>query len=168
MIKACNIQNIAVNLAKIQGKLYLFLHLEYTGKDFEVRCPMAAEPFAPAPGGCGQAAVSALGHRDGPVRVRLPRSPGETSGSVADSYQRPVGGGTDGGADGGANRLRWPEAAADAAQRSGHPTDRPGAPGVSGHGRVRPGGLGVAQEKQYADRKASPGTVGSLGMPWSW
>jgi L-rhamnose mutarotase len=45
MIKACNIQNFSVNLAKIQGKLYLFAHLEYTGKNFEAdMAKMAADP----------------------------------------------------------------------------------------------------------------------------
>jgi len=45
MIKACNIQNLSVNLVKIQGKLYLFLHLEYTGRDFEAdMAKMAADP----------------------------------------------------------------------------------------------------------------------------
>lgn len=45
MMKACNMQNISVNLAKIQGKPHLFLHLEYIGKDFESdMAKMAADP----------------------------------------------------------------------------------------------------------------------------
>jgi len=45
MMKGCNLQNISVNLAKIQGKSYLFLYLEYTGKDFEAdMAKMAADP----------------------------------------------------------------------------------------------------------------------------
>jgi len=45
MMKACNIQNISVHLAKIGGELYLFLYLEYTGKDFEAdMAKMAADP----------------------------------------------------------------------------------------------------------------------------
>ncbi len=35
MIKACHIQNFSIHEREIDGKLYLFAYLEYTGKDFD-------------------------------------------------------------------------------------------------------------------------------------
>ena len=34
-IKACHIQNFSIHEREIDGKLYLFAYLEYTGSDFE-------------------------------------------------------------------------------------------------------------------------------------
>ena len=34
MIKSCNIQNFSIHEREIDGKLYLFAYLEYTGQDF--------------------------------------------------------------------------------------------------------------------------------------
>ena len=34
-IKRCNIQNFSIHEREIEGKLYLFAYLEYTGDDFE-------------------------------------------------------------------------------------------------------------------------------------
>jgi L-rhamnose mutarotase len=34
-LKECNIQNYSINLKEIDGKLYLFSFLEYTGNDWE-------------------------------------------------------------------------------------------------------------------------------------
>ena len=45
MIKACNIQNFSIHEREIDGKLYLFAYLEYTGKDFAADMKrMAADP----------------------------------------------------------------------------------------------------------------------------
>ncbi len=35
MIKQCHIQNFSIHECEIEGRLYLFAYLEYTGKDFE-------------------------------------------------------------------------------------------------------------------------------------
>ncbi len=35
MLKECNIQNYSINLKEIDGKLYLFSYLEYTGDNWE-------------------------------------------------------------------------------------------------------------------------------------
>ena len=35
MLKECQIQNFSIHECEIEGKLYLFAYLEYTGKDFE-------------------------------------------------------------------------------------------------------------------------------------
>ena len=35
MLKECHIQNYSINLKEIDGKLYLFSFLEYTGNDWE-------------------------------------------------------------------------------------------------------------------------------------
>ena len=34
-LKECHIQNFSIHQCEIEGKLYLFAYLEYTGKDFE-------------------------------------------------------------------------------------------------------------------------------------
>ncbi len=45
MIKECNIQNFFIHEREIDGKLYLFAYLEYTGKDFDADMKkMAADP----------------------------------------------------------------------------------------------------------------------------
>jgi len=45
MIKECHIQNFSIHLREIEGKLYLFAYLEYTGNDFEADMKkMAADP----------------------------------------------------------------------------------------------------------------------------
>jgi len=45
MIKACHIQNFSIHEREIDGKLYLFAYLEYTGKDFAADMEkMAADP----------------------------------------------------------------------------------------------------------------------------
>jgi L-rhamnose mutarotase len=45
MNKACHIQNFSINEFEIQGKLYLFAHLEYTGNDFDADMKkMASDP----------------------------------------------------------------------------------------------------------------------------
>jgi L-rhamnose mutarotase len=45
MLKECNIQNYSINLKEIDGKLYLFSYLEYTGDDWEGDMKkMAADP----------------------------------------------------------------------------------------------------------------------------
>ncbi len=44
-IKASHIQNYSIYLREIDGKLYLFSYLEYTGKDFDADMKkMAADP----------------------------------------------------------------------------------------------------------------------------
>jgi L-rhamnose mutarotase len=45
MLKQCHIRNYSIYLREIDGKLYLFSYLEYTGKDFAADCKkMAADP----------------------------------------------------------------------------------------------------------------------------
>ena len=45
MLKQCHIQNYSIYLREIDGKLYLFSYLEYTGKDFDADMKrMAADP----------------------------------------------------------------------------------------------------------------------------
>ncbi len=45
MIKECHIQNFSIHEREIDGKLYLFAYLEYTGGDFEADMKrMAADP----------------------------------------------------------------------------------------------------------------------------
>ena len=45
MIKDCHIQNFSIHEREIDGKLYLFAYLEYTGKDFDADMKrMAADP----------------------------------------------------------------------------------------------------------------------------
>ncbi len=45
MLKECNIQNYSIHLKEIDGKLYLFSYLEYTGKDWETDLrKMASDP----------------------------------------------------------------------------------------------------------------------------
>lgn len=45
MITACNLHNVSVNTIELEGKLYLFLHAEYTGNDFDAdMARMAADP----------------------------------------------------------------------------------------------------------------------------
>jgi len=45
MIKKCHIRNYSIYLKEIDGKLYLFSYLEYSGKDFEADMKkMAADP----------------------------------------------------------------------------------------------------------------------------
>jgi L-rhamnose mutarotase len=45
MLKQCHIQNFSIHQAEIEGKLYLFAYLEYTGGDFEADMKaMAADP----------------------------------------------------------------------------------------------------------------------------
>ncbi len=34
MIKACNLRNFSIHECEIDGKIYLFAYLEYTGNDF--------------------------------------------------------------------------------------------------------------------------------------
>jgi len=44
-IKLCHIQNFSIHEREIDGKLYLFAYLEYTGSDFEADMKkMAADP----------------------------------------------------------------------------------------------------------------------------
>ena len=44
-LKACNIRNFSIHEVEIDGKLYLFAYLEYTGKDFAADMDrMAADP----------------------------------------------------------------------------------------------------------------------------
>lgn len=44
-IKECNIRNFSIHEREIEGKLYLFAYLEYTGTDFEADMKkMAADP----------------------------------------------------------------------------------------------------------------------------
>jgi L-rhamnose mutarotase len=45
MIKSCHIQNFSIHERDIDGRLYLFAYLEYTGKDFAADMKrMAADP----------------------------------------------------------------------------------------------------------------------------
>lgn len=45
MIKACHIQNFSIHEREIEGKLYLFAYLEYTGTNFVADMKrMAADP----------------------------------------------------------------------------------------------------------------------------
>ena len=45
MIKACHIQNFSIHECEIDGQLYLFAYLEYTGHDFDADMKkMAADP----------------------------------------------------------------------------------------------------------------------------
>lgn len=45
MIKSCNLQNFSIHEREIEGKLYLFAYLEYTGTDFAAdMARMAADP----------------------------------------------------------------------------------------------------------------------------
>ncbi len=45
MIRKCHIQNFSIHECEIDGKLYLFAYLEYTGKDFDADMrKMAADP----------------------------------------------------------------------------------------------------------------------------
>ena len=45
MIKDCHIQNFSIHECEIEGKLYLFAYLEYTGQDFDADMKkMAADP----------------------------------------------------------------------------------------------------------------------------
>jgi len=45
MIKQCHIRNFSIYQCEIEGKLYLFAYLEYTGRDFEADMKtMAADP----------------------------------------------------------------------------------------------------------------------------
>jgi L-rhamnose mutarotase len=45
MIKECHIRNFSIHEREIDGKLYLFAYLEYTGADFEADMKrMAADP----------------------------------------------------------------------------------------------------------------------------
>ena len=45
MIKDCHIRNFSIHEREIDGKLYLFAYLEYTGTDFEADMKrMAADP----------------------------------------------------------------------------------------------------------------------------
>lgn len=45
MLKECNIQNYSIHLKEIDGKMYLFSYLEYTGTDWEGDMKkMAADP----------------------------------------------------------------------------------------------------------------------------
>jgi L-rhamnose mutarotase len=45
MLKECHIQNFSIYEKEIEGKLYLFAYLEYTGDDFDVdMAKMAADP----------------------------------------------------------------------------------------------------------------------------
>jgi L-rhamnose mutarotase len=44
-LKEIHIQNYSIYVKEIEGKLYLFSYLEYTGKNFEADCrKMAADP----------------------------------------------------------------------------------------------------------------------------
>ncbi|HNQ90036.1 MAG TPA: L-rhamnose mutarotase [Verrucomicrobiota bacterium] len=45
MLKQCHIRNFSIHEREIDGKLYLFAYLEYTGKDFDADMrKMAADP----------------------------------------------------------------------------------------------------------------------------
>lgn len=45
MIKACNIRNFSIHEREIDGRIYLFAYLEYTGTDFAAdMARMAADP----------------------------------------------------------------------------------------------------------------------------
>lgn len=45
MIKQCHIRNFSIHECEIEGKLYLFAYLEYTGTDFDADMKkMAADP----------------------------------------------------------------------------------------------------------------------------
>jgi L-rhamnose mutarotase len=45
MLKDCHIQNFSIHEREIDGKLYLFAYLEYTGQDFDADMKrMAADP----------------------------------------------------------------------------------------------------------------------------
>ncbi|MBM3858193.1 MAG: L-rhamnose mutarotase [Verrucomicrobia bacterium] len=45
LLKECHIQNYSIYVKEIEGKLYLFSYLEYTGKDFDADMKrMAADP----------------------------------------------------------------------------------------------------------------------------
>ena len=45
MIKECNIQNFSIHECKLDGKLYLFAYLEYTGTNFDADMKkMASDP----------------------------------------------------------------------------------------------------------------------------
>ena len=45
IISECNIQNMSIHKREIEGKLYLFLYLEYVGSDFDAdMATMAADP----------------------------------------------------------------------------------------------------------------------------
>jgi len=45
MIKECHIQNFSIHECKIEGQLYLFAYLEYTGTNFDADMQkMAADP----------------------------------------------------------------------------------------------------------------------------
>lgn len=45
MIKQCNIRNFSIHEREIEGQLYLFAYLEYTGRDFTADMKkMAADP----------------------------------------------------------------------------------------------------------------------------
>lgn len=45
MIKACHIQNFSIHEREIDGKIFLFAYLEYTGEDFKADMErMAADP----------------------------------------------------------------------------------------------------------------------------
>ena len=45
MIKACHIRNFSIHEREINGQIYLFAYLEYTGKDFDADMKrMAADP----------------------------------------------------------------------------------------------------------------------------
>jgi L-rhamnose mutarotase len=45
MMTACNLQNVSVHKAEIDGKQYLFFYCEYTGDDFDAdMAKMAADP----------------------------------------------------------------------------------------------------------------------------
>jgi L-rhamnose mutarotase len=45
MIKECHIQNFSIHEREIDGRIYLFAYLEYTGKDFAADMKkMAADP----------------------------------------------------------------------------------------------------------------------------
>jgi L-rhamnose mutarotase len=47
MLKECQIQNFSIWQREIEGKLYLFAYLEYTGRDFDADMKkMAADPEA--------------------------------------------------------------------------------------------------------------------------
>jgi len=49
MIKDCHIRNFSIHECEIDGKLYLFAYLEYTGRNFELDMKkMAAESRDPA------------------------------------------------------------------------------------------------------------------------
>jgi L-rhamnose mutarotase len=49
MIKECHIRNFSIHQREIEGKLYLFAYLEYTGADFDADMKkMAADPVTRA------------------------------------------------------------------------------------------------------------------------